>query len=243
MRVLPFKSDRDKGVVHGDIKPQNVLVYKDAITGKITVKVADFGYSTLTVGGSGTVFLPKSRPWNAPEHHFGEFNTQEAKKTDVYSFGMLCLWFLFGDRLSGIPQTTADGIAELISFNAHQLGPPTFLELLKGEDKVEDIANNLVESMPGLNVEYRIRLKEVFSLTLSLNPGKRTCDLARVIDLLTQKRQVSPKSQYVSPKGIAKKFRTEHIDHPPTLLDTVTRSEFSSLSSFQVGIVHPTLFE
>ena len=188
MRVLPFMSDKDTGVVHGDIKPQNVLVFKDAITGKITVKVADFGYSTLTVGGSGKVLLPKSSPWNAPEHHFGEFKVQEAKKMDVYSFGMLCLWFLFGNRLSGIPQTTADGTAELISFNVPLLGCPTLLELLKGEDRVEDIANHLVESMPGLNVEYKIRLKDIFSLTLPLNPGKRSCDLARVIGLLSQKR-------------------------------------------------------
>ena len=108
MRVLPFKSDKDIGLIHGDIKPQNVLVFKDA-TKKPTVKVADFGYSTLTAGESGKVFLPKSRPWNAPEHHLGEFNAQEAKKTDVYSFGMLCLWLLFGNRLSEIPQTTADG--------------------------------------------------------------------------------------------------------------------------------------
>ena len=92
------------GVVHGGIKPQNVLVFKDAITRKITVKVADFGYSTLTVGESGKVFLPKSRPWNAPEHHFGEFNAQEAKKTDVYSFCMLCLWLLFGNRLSELSE-------------------------------------------------------------------------------------------------------------------------------------------
>ena len=148
MRVLPFKSDKDIGVVHGDIKPQNMLVFKDAITKKITVKVADFGYSTLTVGESGKVFLPKSRPWNAPEHHFGEFNVQEAKKADVYSFGMLCLWLLFGNRLSDIPQTSADGTAELISFNAPllQVGRPTLLEILKDEDRVEDIANHLVES-------------------------------------------------------------------------------------------------
>ena len=96
-------------------------------------------------------------------------------------------------RLSDIPQTTADGTAELISFNAPLLGRPTVLELSKGEDRVEGIANHLVESMPGLNDEYRIRLKEIFSLTLPLNPGKRTCDLARVIGLLSQKEWVSPK--------------------------------------------------
>ena len=195
MRALPLKSDKDIGVVHGDIKPQNVLVFKDAITRDITVNVADFGYSTLTVGESGKVSLPMSKPWNAPEHHFGEFTAQEAKKTDVYSFGMLCPWLLFGNRLSDIPQTTADGTDELISFDAPlpRVGRPTLLEILKDEDRVQDVANQLVESMPGLNDEYRIRLREIFSLTLPLNPGKRTCDLARVIGLLSQKEWVSPK--------------------------------------------------
>ena len=109
------------------------------------------------------------------------------KKADVYSFGMLCLWLLFGNRLSDIPQTSADGTAEWISFSAPLLGHPALLEFLKEEDKVEDIANHLVQTMPGLNVEYRVRLKEIFSSTLPLNPGKRTCNLARVIVLLSQK--------------------------------------------------------
>ena len=150
--------------------------------------MTDFGYSTLTVGESGKVHLPKSRPWNAPEHHFGEFKAQEAKKTDVYSFGMLCLWILFGDRLSDIPQTTADGTAELISFNTPLLGRPTLLEGLKYEDRVKDIANKLVGSMPGLDAEYAARLTEIFRLTLPHKPGKRTHDLARVIGLLSQKK-------------------------------------------------------
>ena len=192
MRVLPFKSNENiLGVIHGDIKPQNVLVFKDAITRKITVKVTDFGYSTLTMGESGTVLLPKSRPWNAPEHHFGEFTAHEAKKTDVYSFGMLCLWVLFGDCLSDFSQTTADGVTGLISFDVPSFHyRSTFLEYLKGEGKLEYIANNLLESMPGLgsDVEHTVRLKEIFSLTLPHNPGKRTCDLARVIGLLSQKK-------------------------------------------------------
>ena len=102
---------------------------------------------------------------------------------------MLCLWLLFGNRLSDIPQTDEDGAAGLISFDAPPfLGGSTLLERLKDEGSLEHIANDLVESMPGLNVEYRIRLKEIFSLTLPLNPGKRTSDLARVICLLNGKK-------------------------------------------------------
>ena len=110
-------------------------------------------------------------------------------RTDVYSFGMLCLWLLFGNRPSEIPQTTAGGAAGLISFDAPPfLAGPTLLECLKGEGSLEHIASHLVESMPGLDVEYRIRLKDIFSLALPHNPGKRTCDLARVIGLLSQKK-------------------------------------------------------
>ncbi|KAF8544152.1 kinase-like domain-containing protein, partial [Trichophaea hybrida] len=93
-----ISSLHEYNIIHGDIKPQNVLIFKDA-TGKTTVKVADFGYSTLAAGEAENICLPKSKPWNAPEHHFGEFTTHNAKLTDVYSFGMLCLWVVSG----GVP--------------------------------------------------------------------------------------------------------------------------------------------
>ena len=101
---------------------------------------------------------------------------------------MLCLWALFKNRLSDVPQNTADGVAGLISFDTPFLGGPTLLECLKDEDRLEYIANHLVESTPGLSVEYKIHLKEAFSLTLPHDPGKRTCDLARVIGLLSQNK-------------------------------------------------------
>ena len=70
------------------------------------------------------------------------------------------------------------------------LSRPTLLECLKNEDRLEDIANDLLESMLGLDVdsESAIRLKDVFSLTLPHNPGKRTGDLERVIGLLGRKK-------------------------------------------------------
>jgi len=181
-----WKSNKDTDVIHGDIKPQNVLVFKNAATSKVTIKVTDFGYSTLAAGESGMVILPKSRPWNAPEHHFGEFDALQAKKTDVYSFGMLCLWILFENSLRHIPQTSAEGATELISFNASP-GPHTLLERLKDEDAVAHIANQLIESMSCLNTEHRIRLKEFFNLTLQYNPEKRSSDLGKLVALLSKR--------------------------------------------------------
>ena len=168
-------------MVHGDIKPQNVLVFKDA-TGKTTIKVADFGYSTLAAGETRKVLLPKSTPWNAPEHHFGEFSVPEAKKTDVYSFGMLCLWVLFASmpRPPNVTQFTFD-----IS-----TGPHTSLEDFKGNNKLEEIASQLIESVPlaRMNAGRRLSLNEFFSLTVPLNPEKRTSDLGKLIVLLCPER-------------------------------------------------------
>ena len=115
----------------------------------------------------------------------GSSNPRKPKRR-MFTHLACCVWFLFGNRLSDIPQTSANGTVELISFNSHLLGRRTLLEDLKDEDRVQDIANHFVELTPGLNVEYKIRLKEISSLTLPLDPGKRTSDLARVIGLLGQ---------------------------------------------------------
>ena len=211
-------------MIHGDIKPQNVLVFKDA-TGKTSVKVSDFGYSTLAVGEAGKVLLPKSRPWNAPENLLGEFEVPEAKKADVYSFGILCLWVLLGSI--SIPQSGIE-----LTFEASSMSL-TSLEHLKNDDKVEHIASQLMESVPlvGLNDKLKKRLKEFFSLTVPFAPAKRTSDFARLISLLSQKRCVSPK---VIPQSSLKKVRTRPQILPARPLETT--SKLSSHEHFRVRI-------
>jgi len=181
MDVDFWRSNKRADIIHGDIKPQNVLVFKDS-TGKISVKVTDFGYSTLASGAEGGVFLPKSKPWNAPEHHWGEFKVPDAKKADIYSFGLLCLWVLFGSIPS--PQSSTE-----YTFDT-STGLCTLLELFEESDKVEHIACRLVESvqLAGWNAYHMTRLKEFFSLTVPVRPRNRTSDLEKLVNLLSPEK-------------------------------------------------------
>jgi len=176
----------DTDVIHGDIKPQNVLVFKDT-TGKTTVKVADFGYSTLAVSEMGKVFLPKSRPWNAPEHHHGEFTVSEAKKTDVYFFGMLCLWVLYGNRLSDILPVTTEVVTESDSF-ATPFSSPTLLERLKVEDQVVHIAYQLTLTTSDLSDGQKACLNQFFSSTVCHSPENRASDIGTLMGLFSQEQ-------------------------------------------------------
>jgi len=156
-----------------------VLIFKDAI-GKTTVKVTDFGYSTLAAGEAENICLPKSRPWNAPEHHFGEFKIHNAKQTDVYSFGMLCLWVVSG----GVPMLLNN---TEYTFDA-PIGPRTALEQLKYDDKLAHIANQFIDSIPLASTKHRNPLREFFSFAVPLNPAKRTSDLNRLVGLLRREQ-------------------------------------------------------
>jgi serine/threonine protein kinase len=156
-----------------------VLIFWDAAS-KTTVKVADFGYSTLAAGEAENICLPKSRPWNAPEHHFEEFTTHNAKQTDVYSFGMLCLWVV------------SEGVPILQNNTEYTFDPPTWprtaLEQLKYDDKLEQIANQCIDSIPLASAEHRNCLREFFTLAVPLNPAKRTSDLKRLVGLLRREQ-------------------------------------------------------
>lgn len=84
------------GIVHGDIKPKNVLVFEE--NNKPTVKLADFGFSAFA--SSKNLTLGGTVPWMAPEVQSQRSHTlSQAKKTDMFSFGLLVLWILFREQL------------------------------------------------------------------------------------------------------------------------------------------------
>ncbi|KAL9615144.1 MAG: hypothetical protein Q9167_000462 [Letrouitia subvulpina] len=130
-------------IIHGDIKPSNAYVYEK--DGKRTVKLADLGDASICDDDEAMVFLPRSKPWNSPEHHYRGVPFWQATKMDIYSFGLVCLWILFGDVLSPLAATFIDCVDEE---EAATEIPPSVLALarLKKSNQVQNAAREVIKA-------------------------------------------------------------------------------------------------
>ncbi|RBR20149.1 uncharacterized protein FIESC28_05428 [Fusarium coffeatum] len=80
------------GIVHGDIKAQNVLIFADA-EHKYRAKVNNFGYSQVINTERSSLLLGGTRPWKAPEAKTA-VKVSDAKYTDIYLLSLF-IWCTF----------------------------------------------------------------------------------------------------------------------------------------------------
>ena len=83
---------RDRGIVHGDVKPQNIFVSGGNFEGSLDVRLGDFGMAALMPDAAGD--------FAAPEVLCGEAPSAEH---DVYSLGMVLYWMLNDRRVPFAP--------------------------------------------------------------------------------------------------------------------------------------------
>ncbi|KAI4149292.1 MAG: hypothetical protein LQ341_001349, partial [Variospora aurantia] len=175
-------------IVHGDVKCENVLVFEkdyarqgETSAFNLQCKLTDFGVARHPDGG---VSLGGSRPWQAPECSRGAyFRIEAAKRTDIYSFGML-LWRVMFD---GDPFKKLEGSSTFEAKNDKERRDKRneAVAALKEEDRlVHHVYETLAVSEKFDRSQIEM-LSEVMSMTLALDPSRRELDLKRIIKLLS----------------------------------------------------------
>lgn len=132
----------------------------------------------------GGVSLGGSRPWQAPECSRGAyFRIEAAKRTDIYSFGMLLWRVMFdGDPFKMLEEK---GTFEAQNDKERRNKRNEAVAVLKKDDRlVQHVYETLAvsERFDRFQIEM---LSEVMSITLALDPSRRELDLKRIIKLLT----------------------------------------------------------
>lgn len=177
---LQTSSLSNLGILHGDLKPENVLMFSENST--FVAKVADFGYSTRFCGEDDLVKIPESFPWTAPEWHHREFAVSKAKKMDIYSFGALCLWILF-ERESFLASYDRDVL--------NSTPYSSFRDILaerKDDHSFLEVSADALGKDDSLSCELKLRIREFFTLTLANEVGKRSSDFNILLHLLRPER-------------------------------------------------------
>ena len=153
-----------EGIVHGDIKPENILVHKD-IKQSNSFQLADFGSAFVEREGSTQLsFTPfyvapevllSDTKWN-PTHSPSQDNTQTSK-SDVWSLGSLLYLLLTGTVPFATDPITSDMTEDIFDSTTKGLYCKT------GEDwqQISSEAKDLFEKIFEVSPTERLSLDEV----------------------------------------------------------------------------------
>jgi serine/threonine protein kinase len=148
-----------------------MLLFRDAQR-RLSIKISDFGFASISLNEDSLLLLPKSRFWVAPEHHYRHFDVKGAKKMEVYSFGLLCFWLLIG-KLS----------SQILNFDADILKDLDKLEEMKMENSLLKFTEQVLTRDSTLVSEQKQRLFAFFASVLALDPNERVADWVSLQDV------------------------------------------------------------
>jgi len=128
-----LKALHDCDVVHGDMKCQNILLFKDdTVPGGLIAKLADFGHS-VTELDEREGLRGNTPPWNAPEDN-GDLNFIGLKAADIYSLGFV-LWRILAAGAHPFQVITGTGT----------MLDPDVIEMMKREESMVNLMLSLLD--------------------------------------------------------------------------------------------------
>ena len=162
------------GIIHGDIKPENILIFKNEEQCK--AKIADFGHSLLDNGVER--YLPGgTQAYAAPEWKCCA-PTNLLRQTDIYSYGLV-----FASLIIGF-DVPAHFINQFVNNNTET---EDVLERFKQDDciigEILNLAFEVNNKSPHLLIDNPGLVINVLNLTLKKVPMQR--DLQEVIIALS----------------------------------------------------------
>ncbi|KAL0060515.1 hypothetical protein AAF712_012705 [Marasmius tenuissimus] len=152
------------GIVHGDLKHENVLVFPNSDKNSdvlYTAKLADFGGSVMDLDAEGSSLHMGTPPYDAPEAKEGSLTAEGMKKTDVYSLGLL-IWrtLLNGDNpFEWLSKELGANDEELLAF--------------KHTDELLRYAKETVRRYEGIEEEKLLAMEYALENSLQAMPDKR----------------------------------------------------------------------
>ncbi|ETS86985.1 hypothetical protein PFICI_00813 [Pestalotiopsis fici W106-1] len=173
-------------IIHGDIKPNNVIVSKLEDDSFIP-KVADFGYSSPPAHQEVPIQLPRSWPWNAPElDEYPSFTPAQATTADVFSYGVLCFWFIFEKYLSGVEPLPEVGEITGLNhgFENQDASWKNLADLRRNNINLVQLSEYLISSNKDLDAQSMSKLRRFFSATLAYDAMERGTDLSELLSYL-----------------------------------------------------------
>ena len=164
----------EAGLVHGDVKAENVLVCSRTDR-KFIAKIADFGFSIVEATEDTDIWIGGTNPWRAPETKRA-IEVKYLKYTDTYSLGLL-IWLIcidgrwpFDFLISG----TVSGAAR----NAE-------IERLKQSDELLATATSKRWLMSWLRVRFDSSLNDLFKIASRMLPNMQRSSAAEIAGVYT----------------------------------------------------------
>lgn len=200
-----------------------MLVFQDS-TGLLTAKAADFGFSTWYARDDTRIILHRSPPWYAPEcDEYADFTPAQAVKTDVFSFGLLCAWFLFERYLSGaLPLPEAAQLERPPYSYEGEKRALKLLDDLKRTDSLTRFANQLVLAEEALDADTSQMLQNFFSGCLVSDPALRHVNVQHSLKHM----DVYEYEPLCAGESAAHQFRMQPVAQVPVEIPSLSVDDF-----------------